>query len=69
MILICTANVVAECIRTQSRHDKSAATKPTICRVCVAAMNHNPSLREKYNASVLKGVEDGEPRQGQRVRK
>ena len=65
MILICTAHVVENCIRTTTAHGRSAATKEHVCRVCVAAMNRFPDLRDKYNTSILKGIGDG-PGNGKR---
>ena len=68
MILICTARVSPRCIKTDVKHGHGAATKERVCPFCSAAMNMNPKLREKYNASVLKGTGNGETSKPERVR-
>lgn len=52
-----------------SKHGRSAVTKEHVCPVCSDAMNRSQSLRDKYNASILKGTGDGEPVESKRVRR
>lgn len=71
MLLICKAKVSHRCIRIQSRHGYSAATKDCICPNCADVLRRRLEEAKdsgKDIASILEGSGDAKTKRRSRIR-
>lgn len=62
MLLICPAKVSPRCIKVRSAHNRSAATKESICPFCAEELAKHPELKQDTLQSILKGKDNGRTR-------